>query len=185
MKINLIQPKADVVQKNDSVQSGDQLAELLVREQELISALDAYKEINDINKIELFESKLKILQSKISDINQHTISLSNQVIISEERAGIIENSKVERIESEIIAYKEIQTKTIDPEKSKFWIRIFDFNEVLNEAELVGRLIKENGLVMNKANVTMKINEIFSAEYEGYISNTSEIVASNHQYKVAQ
>ena len=113
------------------------------------------------------------------------MSLSNEVVIAEERAAIIEDSKVKRIDAERIAYKEIKTKILDPEKAKFWVQIFNKDEVLKESALVERLIKNNGLNMNPVNVTKKINEIFSAEYEGYISNTSEMVASNHEYKVAQ
>lgn len=186
MKIGLIQPKTNAeIKSNVNVPVEENLAQLIFRQQELNAVLDAYKEINDVDKIAEFEGKLKSLQSKISEINQPVMSLSNEVVIAEERAAIIEDSKVKRIDAERIAYKEIKTKILDPEKAKFWVQIFNKDEVLKESALVERLIKNNGLNMNPVNVTKKINEIFSAEYEGYISNTSEMVASNHEYKVAQ
>ncbi|MBX3044887.1 MAG: hypothetical protein KIT33_15535 [Candidatus Kapabacteria bacterium] len=137
-------------------------ANAILKLEEYREAYDVLKETQGVNMEMLgnLEQKIKELELIAGNTDENK-SLHSRVIIAEEIGD---------------------TKNADERKK--WIDYFAEDEILKECDLLDRMLLKAGLEENPANLTLMLNELFKAEYEGYISNTSEIRASNHIYKVA-
>ncbi|MBX3045154.1 MAG: hypothetical protein KIT33_15345 [Candidatus Kapabacteria bacterium] len=168
---------------SDDCVNAESMDVLLKRRTELSDALEAYMQIGFEDKISEFKLKLDQVNLLIDKQNKvKSFSLSAEAELAEERAAIIEDSIKDKKKSTVQAYKECK-KPLEQGIVQLWLeRIKD--QTIKESDLIDIMLKEYALADTPENVTKMLNEVFKAEYEGYISNTSEIRASNHIYKVA-
>jgi len=61
-----------------------------------------------------------------------------------------------------------ESKSIDAETFKYWEGIFSDNETLKEGDLIGRMLDNYHLEETPTNNTICVNEVFNAEYDGYL-----------------
>lgn len=172
-----------------------ELSKLLTSKQEIEVALELYREMSFEEKVLLFEEKLLAINSAIAKLNSNNEkALNSSVEMYVERAGLLEHDgKQDKKEVEVKALAEINVKGIKEvkkveltaERISYWLDVFDSESSLAESSLITKLLSLNKMENNPINVTLQLNEILKAEYEGYIANTSDIIASNHEYKVTQ
>jgi len=174
-----------------------ELSKLLTSKQEIEVALELYREMSFEEKVLLFEEKLLAINSAVAKLNSNDEkALNSSVEMYVERAGLLEHDgKQDKKEVEVKALAEINVKgkgkkevkkvELTAERISYWLDVFDSESSLAESSLITKLLSLNKMENNPINVTLQLNEILKAEYEGYIANTSDIIASNHEYKVTQ
>lgn len=60
------------------------------------------------------------------------------------------------------------SKSLDAETLKYWEGIFNGAEAIKEGDLIDRMLANYHLEETPTNNTICLNEVFNAEYEGYL-----------------
>ena len=155
----------------------------------------------NLNRLGLFpKAKKKEIVEKPTIIPEEILIKTPQLQIAEvEKAPMLKMSDYafEEVKEYFGVCKQVMNKEETEEALKrfargrraakmikaVWLAWKDFfnGEVFTELQIVEKLLKEKELIMNAANNTLCINEVFSAMYDGYIVPTENL----HKYKLGE